>query len=512
MSKTYLIGVDIGTTGTKTGVFDENGVLAAEAYEESKLYYPKPSFVEQDPEEIYGSVIRTIKECLEKGNIDAGSVACISIDSQQAGVSTIDKDWGTPTVYDSWLDSRCGAYLPQLKKNEEKIISLSGGPPTFSHGAKILWWMNEHPEVYKNIFKFVQPGGYVAGRMAGLKAEDAFIDKTYLNYSVFSDTKNGVWSDELLGLYDVDKAKLPRIVDSCDIIGHVNDETARITGLMSGTPIAAGCGDCVASMLGAGMVRPGMVVDVSGTASLFNVCIDRFVTDVKEKTLFTCPHVIPGLYFTEAYIAGGGLNLRWFRDEMVAYEKKESDAIGEDIYERLNQMASKVPLGSEKLLFLPHFSGRTCPNDPHTHGALLGLTWTHTKAHIYRSMLEAVGYEYAYYLDITRKLLPDLEVTAAFNIAGGARSNLWRQIKADILGIPYSNRNKTEFGILGGAIIAGHAVGVFNDIAETAERFVSTTSTIDPDMNAHKQYQPFVKEYQNLLKQTKPIFDSMATF
>lgn len=511
MSRTYLIGVDIGTTGTKTGVFDTEGRCVAEAYEESILHYPKPGCVEQYPDEIYGSVINTIKECLEKGNVAPERVAGISIDGQQAGFNTVDENWDTPTVYDSWLDTRCGMYIPRLQENDEKIISVSGGPPTFSHGAKLLWWMNERPDVYKRIFKIVMPGAYVAGRMAGLRGEDAFIDRTYLAYSVFGDTAAGKWCDELLAMYGIDESKLPRIVDSWEIIGRVTPETARLTGLKAGTPIAAGCGDQAAGMLGAGMTRPGMVFDVAGTASLLAVCINEFATDTEDKTLFTCPHVIPGLYYTQAYISGGGLNLRWFRDELARHEKEEISAEGGEIYNYLNSLADKVPLGSEGLLFLPHLAGRTCPNDPNTRGAFLGLTWAHTKAHMYRSILEAVAYEYAYYLGITKNLLPELEITGAFNIGGGARSRLWKQIKANVLGIPYLGLDREEFGTLGSAILAGYAVGAFGDLAAAAERFVSTVDRVEPDMDAHARYQPFVREYMNMLRATKPIFDSLAS-
>jgi len=510
MSKTYLIGVDIGTTGTKTGIFDTEGNCIAEAYEESKLYYPKPGNVEQDPEEIYGSVINTIKECMDKGKIKPECVACISIDGQQAGFNTIDKNWDTPTKYDSWLDTRCGKYIPQLKENEEKIISLSGTPPTFTHGAKILWWMNEYPNVYKKIYKIVMPGAYVGGRMSGLKGEDAFMDHTYLGYSVFGDTAKGAWSNELLELYNVDKAKLPRIVDCREIIGYVTQETARLTGLKAGMPIAAGCGDLAACMLGAGIVKPGMILDSSGTASLLAICTDKFVTDIKEKTLMSLAHVIPGLYYIQAYLSGGGLNLRWFRDELAGYEKKEVEAKNGNIYEFLDDLAEAVPLGSNKLFFLPHFAGRTCPNDPNTRGAFLGLTWTHTKAHMYRSMIEAVGYEYAHYLNIIKKLFPKLKVREVYNVGGGAKSKLWRQIKADILGFPYLNLEREECGILGGAIIAGCAVGVFDDLTNTAERFNPTISRVVPYKDAYACYQPLVQEYQNLLQVTKPIFDSLV--
>jgi len=510
MAATYVIGVDLGTMGTKSAVFDTEGRLVAEAYEESRLIYPRPGWVEQGPDEIYGSAVRTIRECLEKGQIDAGAVAGIAFDSQMAGIGTVDAEWGTPTVYDSWLDTRCSAYIPRLKEHQEQIIRLTGGFPTFSHGAKILWWMHERPETFQKIAKFVVPGGYVAGRMAGLAGNEAFIDRTYIHFSCFSDTQAGVWSEELMGLYEVDQAKLPRIVEPWEVIGQVTREAARATGLKQGTPIAAGCGDQAAGMLGAAMTSPGLVFDVAGTASVFAVCLDRFVADTQHGTLFTASLPIPDLYYALAYINGGGLNLRWFRDELAYYEKAEAEAAGESIYQRLDRMAASVPPGSDNLLFLPHLGGRVCPSVPTTRGVYFGLNWSHSKAHLYRAMLEGVGYEYAYYLGIVQSLLPELDVQETRVIGGGARSRLWNQIKSDILGVPYITLNREEFGVLGSAILAGYATGVFDDMAETARRFTQTTQRIEPDMQAHARYQPLVAQYVRLLNIAQPMFDTLA--
>jgi xylulokinase len=511
MAKSYLIGVDLGTMGTKAAIFDSAGSLVAQAYEESRLYYPKPGWVEQKPNEIFGSAVRTIRRCLEESGINPGLVAGIAFDSQMAGIGSVDEEWDTPTVYDSWLDTRCGPYISRLKEHEAQIMALTGGPPTFSHGAKILWWMYERPEVYERIAKFVMPGGYVAGRMAGLRGEQAFIDRTYLHFTCFSDTQAGVWSDELLRLYGVDEAKLPRIVDPWEVIGYVTGEVADATRLKAGTPIAAGCGDQAGGMLGAAMVSPGLVFDVAGTASVFAVCLDRFVTDTKHKTLFTAPLAIPNLYYALAYINGGGLNLRWFRDEIASYEKTQAEAAGENIYQNLDRMAVGVPPGSDKLLFLPHLGGRVCPSDPNTRGLYLGVNWSHTKFHLYRAMMEGVAYEYAYYLSIVRGLLPDLEVRETRVIGGGARSRLWNRIKADVLGVPYVTLNREEFSVLGSAILAGYAVGVFDDLAATAQRFVEVSERIEPNLERHTIYQPLVKEYVHLVEVTKPIFDALAT-
>ncbi len=510
MTKTYLVGVDLGTMGTKAGIVDTDGNLIAEAHEESKLYYPRPGWVEQDLDEIYGSAVRTIRACLAQSQIDPGQVAGIAFDGQMAGIGSVGQTWDSPTGYDSWLDTRCGPYIPRLKEREQQIIALTGGPPTISHGAKILWWKHERPDVYQRIARFVQPGGYVAGRLAGLKGDQAFVDRTYIHFSCFSDTQAGTWSDDLLAAFGVEKDKLPHIVNSSDIIGYVTGEAAAASGLRAGTPIAAGCGDQAAGMLGAAMVSPGLVFDVAGTASVFAVVVDRFAADQTYRTLFTAHTAVPGLYYTLAYINGGGLNLRWFRDEIAAYEKTAAEASGENIYQVLDRMAAQVPPGANRLLFLPHLSGRVCPGDPNTRGLFIGLNWSHSKAHLYRAMLEALGYEYAYYLKIVQSLLPGLQVRETRVIGGGARSKLLNQIKSDILGVPYVTLNREEFAVLGSAILAGYAVGVFTDLADTAQRFTQTTGRIEPNMEHHAYYQHFAEAYISLFDVTKPVFDALA--
>jgi xylulokinase len=506
MNKPYLIGVDIGTMGTKAAVFDAQGNLLASAYEESILHYPRPGWVEQDPDDLYGASVRTIKECVEKSGIDVSDVAALAFDGQMAGVGAVDDEWGTPTPYDSWLDARCAPYIEKMKPYAEQIVQTSGGPPTFCHGPKILWWQHERPEVFERIAKFVVPVAYVAGRMAGLKGDAAYVDYTHLNFSSFGDIERLVWDPELCDLFDVPLEKLPRIVEPWEIIGKVTAAAAADCGLRQGTPIAAGCGDQAAGLLGAAMVEPGTVLDVAGTASVFSICVDRYVPDTVHKTLFTARLVPPDLWYALAYINGGGLNLRWFRDELAREEQAQAKAEGRDVYALLDDMAAQVPAGANSLLFLPHLGGRVCPSEPDLRGVWFGFTWSHSKAHLFRSMLEAVAYEYALYLGIERSLLPDLEFREARVIGGGAASKLWNQIKADVLGIPYVQLSRAEFAVLGAAIVAGYAVGVFSDLKETAGRFVHPTARVEPRPEYHEFYRPLAEAYAALMTTARPLF------
>jgi xylulokinase len=508
-NKNYLIGIDIGTNGTKTAIFDDSGNLVSESFEESKLYYPKPGVVEQDLDEIYYSATNTIRECIKKSEINPYKIAGISIDGQMAGICGIDKDWNAVIPYDSWLDTRCREYIVKLKEQEEEIIKTSGGPPTFSHGAKMLWWQNERPDFFKNIASFIMPGAYVAGKMADLKADKAFIDNTYIHFSCFADIINNRWSDKLVDDFEFSKEKLPKIVNPWEIIGKVGKKAAQLTGLVEGTPIAAGCGDQTANILGSAINRPGMVFDVAGTASVFSICSDKFKPDVKNKTLLTARTVFAELWYAIAYINGGGLNLRWFRDEIIKDQSCNCHSIKDKEYIIYDDIASEVEEGSEKLIFIPHLGGRVCPNDPNLSGSFIGLTWRHKKKHLYRALLEAVAYEYAIYMNIEKTLVPDLRIEEARVIGGGSKSRFWNQIKSDILGIPYVKLKREEFGVLGSAILAGHATGIFPDMRKTSDEFNRVSYRTSPDKKKHQFYKKYVDFYESFLEDSKPIFKKL---
>jgi xylulokinase len=493
----YLIGVDLGTSGTKAALYLPDGTLVAEASVEVPLYYPQPGAVEQENDDFYTTAARTVKSCLDQSGIDPRQVAAIAFDSQMAGVGSINEDFHPATRFDSWLDMRCQPYIEQLDREYGDLITrLTGCPPTCDHGPKMLWWQHEHPAEYARIAKFVMPAGYVAGRMAGLKAETAFIDYTFIHFSALSDAQAGQWSPELCTRLGVDPARLPRIVAPWEIIGEVQAEAAQDFGLAPGTPIAAGSGDTAAGALGAGIVRTGMLFDTAGTAAVLAGCTDRYVADTQQRALLTMRSVIPGLWNPLAYIAGGGLILRWYRDNFYNTLQAQPQPLNEDLYEKMARLAAQVAPGAEGLCFSPHLGGRICPADPAMRGAWSGFSWGHTQAHFIRAILESVAYEYAYYLRILRELIPDLSLSEARVIGGGARNRVWNQIKADVLGVPFQRLQRVEFATWGSALIAGYAVGLFNNLAQAAEAAATLHGEpFRPDTLAHTVYASLVEKY-----------------
>ena len=523
MAERYLIGVDLGTSATKAALYDTDGTLVAEASAEVPLYYPRPGVVEQENDDFYRTAAQTVNQCVNASGIDPRSVLAIAFDSQMAGVGSVDDAYQPAMRFDSWLDMRCQPYIEEMDKQHGDLVTrLTGCAPTCDHGPKMLWWKEERPAEYARTRKFLMPAGYVAGKMAGLRGDQAFIDYTFIHFSGFSDAQNGSWSKELCDLFGLDIDKLPQIVEPWRVIGQVTQEAAKEFGLAPGTAIAAGCGDTAANALGAGIVKAGMVFDVAGTASVLAGCTDTFVADVDNRALLTMRSVLPGLWNPLAYIAGGGQALRWYRDTFFETQQgSDSDSVrgqapppgDAELYKKMAALARDVVAGSDGLFFSPHLGGRICPATPEMRGAWIGFSWGHGQAHFYRAILESVAYEYAYYLSILRQAIPDLQLTETRVVGGGARSRLWNQIKADVLDVPYQPMTGSEFGTWGAAMIAGKAVGVYDDLAEVATRHARPSGPpVLPDQEHRAQYQPLIAQYidlQNTLRNTFVTLDKL---
>lgn len=497
----YLIGIDIGTQGTKAVLFDTEMNAVASSFESSKLIQPKPGTVWQEADDIYFSCIRTIHDIIEKSGINAADILSVGIDSQMAGIMGVGADGEAATYYDSWLDTRCDAYVEQMRATAgRRVTEITGGPVTYTHGPKILWWKNEHPDAYKKIAKFVLPHGYVVGKMAGLKGEEAYFDYTCIQYSGFGDNKNKVWSDELLETFGVSKEKFPRIVSPFEVVGRCTAECAAQSGLMEGTPIVAGGGDTACSVFGSGLFEKDLVLDCAGTASVMCSVVDEFVPDTEYETLTMMRSPVDGLWMPLAYINGGGLCVRWFRDEFTGQPPMS--------YQELEKKAGALPAGSEGIIFVPHFAGRVLPNNPYVKGSFIGLDWKHTKEHLFRAVMEGVAYEYHYYLSVLKTLYPNNKFENMYGTGGGAKSDVFNQIKSDVLGLNVISFSMGDTALVGSAVIAGVGAGVFPDYREPIRKIMRPVKTIHPDLANHEAYADYAKTYLQAIDALTGVYKS----
>lgn len=489
----YLIGIDIGTQGTKAALFDMQLHQLAAAFEPSRLISPEPGVVWQEADDLVNACANTIRTLMETSGVRPAEILAIGLDGQMAGIMGVDEDGNATTCYDSWLDMRCGKYMEDMRARAGKrIIEISGGPVTYIHGPKILWWKNERPEAYAKTARFVLPHTYVVGRMTGLRGDEIYFDYTHLHFSTFGDNANQCWSDELLALFGVERSKMPRIVSPFTIVGRTTEAFAKRCGLVAGIPVSAGCGDTAASTFGSGMYHPGSVLDCAGTASVLCSVADSYVPDTAHETMTMMRSPIDGLWLPLAYINGGGMCVRWFRDTLTGTPHAS--------YDELEKEANGVPAGSEGVWFIPHFSGRVLPNNPFLKGGFIGLDFKHTRGHLYRAVLEAVAYEYRYYLSVLHELYPERAFDRISIIGGGAQSPLFNRIKADVLGVTAETFVTGETALIGSAVIAGCAAGALTDYRKPIESVMQREASYAADLQNTEAYRAYAEAYLDAME------------
>ncbi len=496
-----VVGVDIGTQGTRAALHALDGALLAEADEASNLIRPGPGMVEEDPERQLGSACRTIRACLEKAAVAPARVAAVAIDGQMAGIIGVGADGRAVTPYDSWLDTRCAPCIEVMQRRAGRaILERTGNVPSINHGPKILWWSSERPEVYARVASFVQPGGYAAMRLCGLSGREAFVDDTYLHFSGFARNAERRWDAELCAEFEVDPARLPRIASPLEVVGRVCAESAQASGLLTGTPVAAGLGDTAASFLSCGAVEPGICVDVAGTASVFAATVPGFAADVASGVLGCGRSAVPGLWHPYAYVSGGGLNLNWFVEQIAAGGGAggSTRSLAEAVARLDAELAGLEPRLDDPF-FIPHMEGRVMPSAPHMHGAWFGMTRSHGLPRLYRSLLEGVALEYALYRDAVLALHPGLKLTELRATGGGSRDAAWNGLKAEVLDMPLLAVQRGGGAPMGAALVAAAAVGAVPDLASSARAWVKLGPPVRPTGQHRALYRARVGRYGTLL-------------
>lgn len=498
MTDQLLIGVDLGTSVVKATLYTTAGAALAHAARAVALHQPTPGIAQQDPDEFVHHTVAVLAELVNRAGVDGKQVAAVGFDGQMGGIMGIDRGWHAVTPWlPSNLDSRYLPYLERVQsRHGDEIASRCGSVPIA--GPRLLWWSEEDPARFGDIAKIVMLAGYVAGRLGGLPADAAFVDPSYLTWFGMTDTGRRAWAPDLVDLWHVDATMLPRIVPATTVIGALAPWAAAASSLQAGTPLVAGAGDQVAGFLGAGLVAEGDCIDVAGTFPVFAGCTDRFVVD----TEFGALHSLAGPladdhWYVMMYISGGGLTHRWFAQE---FARDVVEQHGDDwgaIFAALDAEAAPLTPGSDGLLFFPHLGGRSSPVVPHVRGGWLGADWSHTRGHFYRALLESIAYDYALGLASIRHHAPAGISGDVTVIGGGARSGLWNGIKADVLELRYHALANADRATLGSALMAGHGVGLFPDMAAAARSMRQVTGTTHPDPARHRRYHPMATAYRD---------------
>ena len=505
MSK-YYIGFDCGTQSTKTTIYDDNFDCVAEDMIPTEIYYPQAGWAEMDADKYYDSVIAGIKNCLAKSGIDPADVRAISGDGIICGIVGVDADGKAITPYIPYLDSRCAEDAAWVNANLEPLWIEESGNNSVDpfYPPMIARWFIKNNEAFKERgAKFINNGPYVLSRLANLKADDICIDwATLSGWLVGYDAIKKEWSKGQMAELEIPMEYLPKIVEPYHIIGTLSEDAAAATGLPAGIPIAAGAGDTMQSNVGCGLVKSGMAADVAGTAAMFTIMVDGINEDLTKNTdLLFSIGTLPDTYFYWGYIRTGGLSLRWFRDNVAM---RPDDAT---FYDEIQALAEKIPAGSNGTIFIPYLTGGSGTLDGAS-GCFLNMTMNTTQPEMWRALLESIAYEYKGLTDTLKA--NGIPVDEVIITEGGSKSDLWNQIKADMLDAHVITMKRKEGAVMVDALLAAYAVGDIEDLGETVLKTLGVLGEYDPNPENTAVYEKCFEVNQELLKGGMyPVFQTL---
>jgi len=504
-----LLGLDVGTTSVKAGLFDASGACLAVAAEEYHLDHPAPNRAELDAEDYWLASRNAIRRVMTATGTGRDQVAALAVSSQGETVVPVDgagRPLGPALV---WLDNRAVAESREIAEafGEARIYDVTGVPsafPTWS-ACKILWWRRHQPDVFAAARRFLLVEDVLLHRLTGRFVTEGGVHCTSLLY----DIRRHGWWDEMLDLIGIDASRLPELARPGDAVGTLTPTTAEALGLSPRIRVVAGGMDQGAGAVGIGNLRAGMVSESTGGALTVQASVDRHGGDPSRQTPVYV-HSAPGMYLYCPVCPTGGMALAWFRDQFGAEEVARADREGTSAYDLLTALAAEVPPGSEGLLMLPHLMGAFSPEyEPEAKGTFYGFTLRHGKGHFVRAVLEAV----AFMLRRNLELLARAGATAdeIRSHGGGARSALWNQVKADVCGCPVLTLEGDDAAVRGDAMLAGVAAGVFADLDAAGRAMVATKRRYIPDPAAHPVYEEAYARYIELFEALRPLFARSGT-
>lgn len=491
MSQVFL-GIDVGTTGAKAVLVDEEGRVIASSTHDYPLLVPRPGWTEQDPHAWWEATVQSIRDVLAAGG---SQVDGVGLTGQMHGLVALDAKGEVVRPAILWNDQRTAEEATWITEQvgPERVLQLTCNPVLTGFTAPKLLWVRRHePHVYGQVTHILLPKDYVRYRLTGVFATDV-ADAS--GTSLF-DVRARRWSDEMLAALEVPRSWLPDVFESPEVVGRISEEAAARTGLRAGVPVVAGAGDQAAQAVGTGIVHGGLVSVTIGTSGVVFAHLDAVQVDPLGRTHTFC-HAVPGKWHVMGVMLAAGGSLRWLRDGLSVAEWHRA---GTDPYDRMTEEAAEVPPGSEGLLFLPYLSGERTPHaDPFARGAFVGLTLRHRRAHLVRAVLEGVAFGLRDSLEILRgmRLVPT-EVRAS---GGGARSALWRQILADVFGAELVTVEVTEGAAYGAALLAGVGVGAFSSVEAACDRVVRVVERTSPGPGRGRYeelYRVYVELYPRL--------------
>ncbi len=502
---TLLLGLDIGTTSVKAGLFDAAGRQLAADGREYRLAHPAPDHVEIDAEVWWSSSVAAVRGVLAAPGVDPRDVAAMAVSSQGETVVAVDSAGRPLAPALVWLDNRAVTEARELADRlpGAVVYDRTGVPdvnPTWP-AAKLLWWRRHRPDVFGAAAKFLLVEDFILHRLTGRFVTEGGIQCT----SMLFDIVRGAWWTEALDAVGIDPDRLAEIAAPASVVGGLAAGAAEAMGLYAGLPVVAGGMDQGAGAVGVGNTGSGVVSESTGGALTVQAAVARHGGDPSRQTPVYI-HSAPGQYLYCPVCPTGGMALTWFRDALGGPEVDRARRDGGPAYDVLTAQAEDAPPGCDGLTMLPHLAGAFSPEYvPSARGAFIGITLAHTRSHFVRAVLEAV----AFMLRRNVELLGRAGATAdeIRSHGGGARSALWNQIKADVCGLPVVTLEGEDAAVRGDAMTAGVAVGVYPDLGAARAALVAPRGRFEPNPALRGVYDAAYGRYQRLFEALRPEFE-----
>lgn len=502
----YVIGIDIGTSGTKTVLFDEKGRALKSSLAEYPLYQPQNGYAEQNPADWYNAAAKTVKDVISQ--TDVNSIIGIGLSGQMHGLVMLDEKNEVIRPSIIWCDQRTSAECKEIteKVGAKKLIEITANPAlTGFTASKILWVRNNEPENYKKCRHILLPKDYVRFKMTGVYATEVS-DASGMQ---LLDIAKRCWSDEVLRMLDINPEFLPKVYESPEITGYIDAEFSRITGLPEGIPVVGGAGDNAAAAIGTGVAEDNKAFTTIGTSGVVFAHTSQMKIDPLGRIHTFCA-AVPGCWHVMGVTQGAGLSLKWFRDNFCTSEKETAKLMNCDEYYLMDMEAKTVPIGADRLFYLPYLMGERTPHlDPDARGVFFGISAVHTKKHMLRAVMEGVVYSLRDCIEVFREI--GIESTDMTACGGGGKSPLWRQMLADVYGCSVKTAAISEGPALGVAILALVGTGIYKSVEEACAEIVRTDVIQPPIKENSAQYEKYYELYREIYPSLKSNFKKLST-
>jgi gluconokinase len=503
----YVIGTDIGTTSTKSVLFDHKGQVLGKFTIGYPLHTPNPSTAEQEPDEIFQAVLGTIKGCMKEANVSPEEVTCVSFSSAMHSVIAVDLEGQPLTNSITWADNRSAKWADKIKQemNGHEIYLRTGTPiHPMSPLSKLVWLKNEQQDLFQRAYKFISIKEYVFYKLFG----EYIVDYSIASATGMFNLEKLDWDKGALKVAGISDEKLSKPVPTTFSVKGMKEEYSRLLGLDKDTPFIAGASDGVLSNLGVNAIDPGVVAVTIGTSGAIRAVTDKPVTDPKGRIF--CYALTEKHWVIGGPVNNGGMLFRWVRDEFAASEVETAKRLGIDPYDVLTKIASGVAPGSDGLIFHPYMTGERAPLwNANARGSFFGLSLHHKKEHMIRSVLEGVIYNLYTVLLALEELTGEPKRIQA--TGGFARSELWRQMMADIFNQEVVVPESYESSCLGAAILGLYALGEIEDLNIVSD-MVGATYSHQPKEESAKVYRELMPIYIRLSRLFENEYKSISDF